>query len=153
MKILTLLSLLFVAQTGFAANPDQDLIVDMVRERFAASRTPTMAEMQPGKTWNCVIYSGQRGIMPNYNTIRPNFVFETSAVANQLVNQQDFPYTTFDITSTAVTSKSEEGTLYARVARNGALVFENVSTQPKHHKAYRSIANDKLRAIDYVYCK
>ena len=151
--LLAILSSSLFTSLALAANPDQDLIVDLVRERFTASSPAKLADLQLGKTWNCVIYSGQRGIMPNYNTIRENFLFEKGTKENQVVNSQPFQYQIFDVTNNAIFSTVGDSQLHVRVAKNSALVFENIGPQPQNHKAYRSITDPKLRAIDYIYCK
>jgi len=138
---------------AFAANPDQDLIVDMVRERFAASVPARLADLKIGKTWRCVIYSGQRGIMPNYNTIRENFRFKEVEGKSQVINELSFPFKTYDVDAASVSSTLGEYSLHIRVAHNGALVFEKIGPQPTRHKAYRSITDHNLRGLDYIYCK
>lgn len=151
MKYLIIFSVL-LTQFALAANPDQDLIVDLVRERFAASRPATIADVQLGKTWTCAIYSGQRGIMPNYNNYQELFLFEKTS-ENQILNKKDFPFSIFTFTATSASASAQNATMHMRVASNGALVFENVGKQPKKHKAYRSITDGKGRALDYIYCK
>lgn len=151
MKYIILLSVLFTS-IAFAGNPDQDLIVDMARERFAASREAKMDDVKIGKVYKCVIYSAQRGIMPDYNKLKEIFQFEKDG-ESKLVNKKDFIFGIFELTPEGFVSTVGDKKLYMRVAKNSALVFENVGPQPKRHKAYRSIADKKLRGLDYIYCR
>jgi len=151
MKYLILFTIVF-SQFSFAANPDQDLIVDLVRERFAASRVAKIEDLKLGKSWKCAIYSGQRGFVPNYNTYKELFHFEKYE-DNKIVNKLDFEFSIFEFTDGGLVANSGNTKLYVRATSNGSLVFENVGKQPKRHKAYRSISNDKLRGLDYIYCK
>lgn len=153
MKKLALLVLMtLIIQKSYAANPDQDLIVDLARERFTAAAKPSSKDLAVGKQWNCVIYNARRGYIPNYNQKRVIFEFTAGDTANTFMNDKSGDYRLFKYQDNSLASVVDDAALFVRVDGNHHLTFETTGPQPEMHKAYRSIANPKLRAYEYGYC-
>lgn len=152
MKYLAVLFLLYT--NAFAGTPDQDLIVDLMRERFISS-SPIVDknDIQPGKNWTCVYYNARKGIMPNYTNYRELFNFEEVGV-NQFHNTKDYLFKDFHFTSEGhFIGSSEVSFLYARKVKDGTLIFEYAGDQYRLHRSYVSVSNPRLSGHGYIYCK
>ena len=60
MKQLLLLSLL-LSSAAFAGLPEEDFVIDAIRESFKAGHAPQNAWLLPGSSWVCGIYDTQKG--------------------------------------------------------------------------------------------
>ena len=157
MKLLLLVLLAMPSLSALAGTPDQDLIVDVMRERFKSGSTSIAdSDLAPGKNWRCVYYTAQKNIVPNYGNYHSLFQFNKDKDSNVLYsNQGMFPVSYFVLNSQSgfVGSAGDEQ-VYARKASNGALVFEDTTPQtPYPNQAYVSVSNPNLVGKGYIYCK
>lgn len=155
-KILSILTLgiITLANVSYAGTPDQDLIVDLMRERFKQS-TPNLIEydIELNKDWSCIYYNARKGIVPKYDKFRTLFNFKRLADYSH-VNTQNFPFKKFGFHEDGhFIGELGDSRLYARKAKEGTLIFEVAGSQYKVNKSYVSVSNSKLAGHAYIYCK
>lgn len=149
-----LLVLLIVSSFTWAGTPDQDLIVDIMRERFKeSSEVITEYDLALDQDWICVYYNARKGIMPNYNSYRNLFRFH---------RQQDGSYynkASFEVNQFRLDNDGNfigirgDDRLYGRKAKEDTLIFEHAANQYKVGKSYVSVSNLSLAGHGYIYCK
>lgn len=152
-----LIVLLSVATSSFswAGTPDQDLIVDMMRERFKSGSTAVKpADLALGKNWRCVYYTAQKNILPNYGNYHSLFQFQKDKNSKELyTNQGMFGPRSFVLNQQGFVGFNGDETVYARKASNGTLIFEDAAPQTPTNPSYLSVSNPNLAGQGYIYCK
>lgn len=96
MKIDRWMFVLGMAMIGSAnaSTPKEDYLVDMAREEFRLARAPTVLDLVPGKTWECVSYLALDGALSSYGERRKYFRFELER-EGEIVNGGALAFRTF----------------------------------------------------------
>lgn len=146
--------LLLISFTTFAGSPHQDLVVDVMRERFIAA-SPNLMEydINLDKNWLCVNYNAREKIIPKFDVYKKLFNFKKIS-ANVYKNQMNFPFKDFKFYEDGeFYSKNGSFYLFARKIKKDTLIFEYAGPQFKRNRSYRSISRLKLSGHSYIYCK
>lgn len=154
MKYIYIILMLVTSFSVPAGTPDQDLIVDLMRERFKQS-TPNLIEydIHLNKNWSCVYYNARKGIVPKYKKFRTLFNFKRNSDYSYS-NTANFVYKKFDFHEQGhFIGENGSSRLYARKVKDGTLIFESTGPQYKIHRSYVSVSNKKLSGHAYIYCK
>jgi hypothetical protein len=159
--ILTSLSL---STLSLAGTPDKDPIVKERRQRFIEARTPTLADLELGKTWRCIFYNSFPGSF-DHTGPGPTFIF--SEFDGLVTSEIHFSHSehAFQLSekhfSDFVTTKLPKDNylpiysmLYFRVSKSGDLVIESVFDDDIHflNGSPRSISNSTKIVAQYGVC-
>ncbi len=149
-----LIVLLSLSSFSWAGTPDQDLIVDIMRERFKeSSKVVTEYDLALDQNWLCVYYNARMGIIPNYTSYKNLFQFHREDDGSYS-NKANFEVNQFrlDNDGNFIGIRSDDR-LYGRKAKEDTLIFEHVAHQYRTNKSYPSVSNHNLAGHGYIYCK
>lgn len=144
---------LIITLPTFAGTPDQDLIVDIMRERFKASSAQILEhDLKLNQTWTCVYYNARKGEVPNYQDYKNWFNFEKKE-NGVYINHGSSNFKTFSLHNGYLLATSGERKLHGRFVKEGTLMFEYTAPQYKIRKSYISVTDGVQAGHGYIYCK
>ena len=148
------LVLFILSSFSWAGTPDQDLIVDIMRERFKeSSEVISEDDLAIDQSWLCVYYNARKGIVTNFTSYKKLFRFEKESF-DSYINKESFGVKNFKLSNTgSFVGTNGDDRLFARKAKDQTLIFEHAASQYKVGKSYVSVSDSKLSGHGYIYCK
>lgn len=149
--LIFVLGITLVDSVAIAGTPDQDPIVKSIRDRFELARTPTMQDLQLGKTWVCKYYTAMKD---SFISDGPTDSFKFSEFDGRIQNDlklfliSEFSYQ--NDTLFGFYDRERINFLYLRVAQDGDLLWEVSGPSAVGGSFPHSISNP-LHKSGYTY--